>query len=32
LGYTVLDDMEHDFMSCPDPTPENLIEWGFIKE
>ena len=32
LGYTVLDDMEYDFMSCPDPTPENLIEWGFIKE
>lgn len=32
LGYTVLDDMEHNFMSCPDPTPENLKEWGLIKE
>ena len=32
LIYTVLDDMEYDFMSAPDPTPENLIEWGFIKE
>lgn len=32
LIYTVLDDMEYEFQSAPDPTPEELIEWGLIKE
>ena len=33
LIYTVLDDMEDEFgLSAPDPTPEELIEWGLIKE